>query len=100
MAKAMVSTRVGVEGLPVVPDEHLLVADEPEKFASAVVRLLNDVPTRQRIGQAARRLVESRFGWPQVTQSFYDTLAHVVKQNLRQTSSTPPPQAPEYALDR
>jgi len=97
MGKAMVSTRVGVEGLPVVPGEHLSVADEPEEFAAAVVRLLNDIPLRQRIGQAARCLVENGFGWPQVAQSFGDTLARVVEQNSRRPPHTPPPRTPEFA---
>jgi glycosyltransferase involved in cell wall biosynthesis len=97
MGKAMVSTRVGVEGLPVVPGEHLLVADEPEEFAAAVVRLLNDVPIRQRIGQAARCLVEDGYGWPQVAQSFYDTLARVVEQNPRRSPNSPSARTPEFA---
>ncbi len=43
MGKAVVSTTVGAEGLPVVGGEHLLLADEPRGFARAVVRLLRDV---------------------------------------------------------
>jgi glycosyltransferase involved in cell wall biosynthesis len=97
MGKVMVSTRVGVEGLPVVPGEHLLVADKPEEFAAAVVRLLNDIPLRQRMGQAARRLVENGYGWPQVAQSFYDTLARVVEQNPRGPRPTPSAKTPEFA---
>ena len=42
MGKAVVSTTVGAEGLPVADGEHLLLADEPRAFARAVVRLLRD----------------------------------------------------------
>src|SRR5207249_1859551 len=36
MAKPVVSTPIGVEGLPVRDDEHLIVAEHPEDFAGAV----------------------------------------------------------------
>ena len=39
MGKAVVSTAVGAEGLPVDGGEHLLLADEPRGFARGVVRL-------------------------------------------------------------
>ena len=42
MGKAVVSTTVGAEGLPVENGEHLLLADEPHVFARSVVRLLRD----------------------------------------------------------
>ena len=59
MGKAVVSTTVGAEGLPVVSGEHLLIADEPVSFAKAIVRLLRDRHHRERIGSAARALVVS-----------------------------------------
>src|SRR5207249_9321009 len=56
MGKAVVSTRIGAEGLPVNSGEHLLLADSPVDFADAVLQLLNDDAERGRIGQAASRL--------------------------------------------
>ena len=37
MGKAVVSTTIGAEGLPVRDGEHLLIADEPRAFAQGVV---------------------------------------------------------------
>ena len=51
MGKAVVSTTVGAEGLPLVPGEHFVAADEPAAFARAVVALLRD-PARA--GASAR----------------------------------------------
>jgi glycosyltransferase involved in cell wall biosynthesis len=70
MGKAVVSSTVGAEGLPVVPGEHLLAADEPSAFASAVVGLLRDPARRRRLGQAGRELVAERHSWSEVTQVF------------------------------
>ena len=42
MAKPVVSTSIGAEGLPVVGGKHLLLADDPATFAETTVRLLGD----------------------------------------------------------
>ncbi|PYT14563.1 MAG: hypothetical protein DMF51_08325 [Acidobacteria bacterium] len=68
--KAVVSTTVGAEGLPLVPGLHFLQADDPGDFAHAVVALLRDPGRRRALGEAGRRLVEERFGWPEVAREF------------------------------
>jgi len=57
----VVSTSVGVEGLPLAPDEHYVRADGAEDFARAVLRLLRDPGLRQRIAAAARTHVAANF---------------------------------------
>ena len=66
----MISTTLGVEGLPVTPGEHLLVADTAEAFAAAVLRLLADAALRSRLAGAARALLELRFSWAHVAAQF------------------------------
>ena len=70
MGKAVVSTGVGVEGLPLGPGEHYLKADDPQAFASAVVTLLRDSDRRHAIGDAGRQLTHERYAWPQVAREF------------------------------
>lgn len=70
MGKAVVSTSVGAEGLPLVSGEHFLCADEPASFAAAVVGLLHDPARRLSLGEAGRRLTEERYGWSQVAHAF------------------------------
>ncbi len=70
MGKAVVSTTVGVEGLPLAPGEHYLRADDPQSFASAVVSLLRDPEHRRALGDAGQRLTHERYGWPQVARQF------------------------------
>ena len=62
--RAVVSTRVGAEGLPAVHRENLLLADSPTEILEAVLVLLEDEPLRRRLGEAGRRLVEEQFCWP------------------------------------
>ncbi len=68
--KAIVSTSLGVEGIPVQHGRELLLADTPTDFAAAVVRLVADLRAggtlQQQLGAAARRFVEERYGWPTI----------------------------------
>jgi glycosyltransferase involved in cell wall biosynthesis len=70
MGKAVVSTSIGAEGLPLTPGEHYLAADEPADFARAVVRLLRDADRRRRLGEAGRQLVEARYSWAETARAF------------------------------
>jgi sugar transferase (PEP-CTERM/EpsH1 system associated) len=63
MAKPLVSTTVGVEGLDVAGGEHLLLADDPDEMADDVLRLMLDPALGARIGAAGRSLVVERYGW-------------------------------------
>ncbi len=63
MQKAVVSTSIGCEGLALIPGKHLLVEDQPEMLARAVVTLLQDVEKRQALGEAGRLLVEAQYSW-------------------------------------
>jgi len=57
MGKAMVSTTIGAEGLDFVPDQEILIADDPAVFAGKVVELLRDPARRKTMGEAARKRV-------------------------------------------
>jgi glycosyltransferase involved in cell wall biosynthesis len=91
MGKAVVSTRVGAEGLPVADGEHLLLADEPKAFASAVIDLLRDGERRARLETAARALVLERYDWSAVAGSLEDALAAIAARGLRTAHSLTKP---------
>lgn len=65
----VVSTPLGVEGLPVENGCHVLLADQGADFAEAVSRLLESRDLQQKLGQAGRRLLESRFTWEKAWES-------------------------------
>jgi glycosyltransferase involved in cell wall biosynthesis len=70
MGKAVVSTTMGAEGLPVSHGENIILADDPADFARQVVQLLRDPQRRAQLGRAARRLVAENYGWPSVAAHF------------------------------
>jgi len=63
MGRAVVSTTIGAEGLPVTSGSDIVLADEPRRFADEVGRLLASPEERKRIGDAARKLVEEKYSW-------------------------------------
>lgn len=70
MGKAVVSTAIGCEGLPVTPGKHLLVEETPERFAKAVCSLLTSEEVRRKLAAAGRTLVCERFGTERVARQF------------------------------
>ena len=57
----VVSTTLGAEGLDAEDGVHLLLADDPEEFAAATVRLLGDSRLRARLTEAAEALYLDRY---------------------------------------
>ena len=77
MAKPIVSTRAGVNGLDVAAAEDFLLAETAEEFAAAVQRLLTDRHARKSLGANARRRVEREYDWDAIARTqakVYDEL--------------------------
>ena len=70
MGKAVVSTSLGAEGLPLLPDRHYVRADDAIAFSHAVVSLLRDTDRRRALGEAGRNLVHANYSWLSVAQTF------------------------------
>jgi glycosyltransferase involved in cell wall biosynthesis len=79
MGRPVVSTSVGAEGLDVVDGHHILIADTPEEFASAALRLLDSRELCETLASAGRRLVENRYGW----EALADHLASCIHEISR-----------------
>jgi glycosyltransferase involved in cell wall biosynthesis len=78
MAKAVVSTTIGAEGLPFQAGRELSIADTPEEFAESVVTLLHDRSLRNSIAAAARKVVAEKYGWDAVVDKLEEVLHRVV----------------------
>jgi glycosyltransferase involved in cell wall biosynthesis len=88
MEMPVVSTRVGAEGLPVVDGQHLLFADSPEDFASAVIRVLTDARLARALGAQAAATVRERFGWDNVASKFSFICQNALRE-FEQTKGKP-----------
>ena len=70
MAKPVVSTTIGAEGLPLDDGEELLLADDAETFAASVVRLLQYPESATALGRRGAERVRAEFGWRGVAARF------------------------------
>jgi len=62
----VVATSKGAEGLDVTDGRNILLADGPEAFAEATLRLLGDPSLRASLAQEGRALVEAKYGWEEI----------------------------------
>lgn len=89
MGLPVVATRLGCEGLAVVPGQHLLVADTPEDLADAIVRCLTDAGLSARLGAAGQALAEAKYGWDAISAHLLRVLAtRVTNEQLNAASQT------------
>jgi glycosyltransferase involved in cell wall biosynthesis len=63
MAKPIVSTTLGCEGLDVQHGRHVLLADDAQAFAHAVDRVLTQPTAAAAVGLQGRRLAERQYSW-------------------------------------
>jgi glycosyltransferase involved in cell wall biosynthesis len=72
-----VSTTLGAEGIPVVDGRDILIADRPEAFAGAILRLLEDKPLAARLAESCERLVREQFSVPRLGRDAKSILAYL-----------------------
>jgi glycosyltransferase involved in cell wall biosynthesis len=85
MAKPVVTTAIGCEGLDVTDGQHLCVEDEPHAFAQRIARLMSDPDEAEALGLRARSLVEHEYSWTVAVtrlEEFHSTLV----RNLRRAA--------------
>src|SRR5438093_1601686 len=66
MAKPIVSTTLGCNGIQAQDGREALLADSPQNFAAAVVRLTRDEALRRELGAHARALAVARYDWSHI----------------------------------
>lgn len=59
----VVSTTIGAEGITYQDGENILIADTPQAFAEAIMRLLMDEDLASQIGRNGRAAMEKNYNW-------------------------------------
>lgn len=83
MSKAIISTSVGCEGLDVEDGKTIVMADTPDAFAQAIVKVLADPVWADTIGQQGRQLVESRYDWAAVAKTLMAVYADTAQRQAQ-----------------
>ena len=80
MSKAIISTSVGCEGLDVEDGKTIVIADTPDAFVQAIVKVLADPAWADTIGRQGRQLVESRYDWAAVAKTLMAVYADTAQR--------------------
>jgi polysaccharide biosynthesis protein PslH len=74
----IVSTKVGIEGLNVTHDSEVLIGKNNKDIARLIVKVIRDTSLAKRLGQAARKHVESHYDWRKISthldEIYHDTI--------------------------
>ena len=88
MGVAVVASDAACQGISAVPDRDLLVAESPEAFSRAVVRLLRDAALRERYAAAGRTCVEENHNWSTVLPRLEELVTAGVPRSSATASGT------------
>jgi glycosyltransferase involved in cell wall biosynthesis len=80
MQRPIVATSFACTGIDVRSGVHMLLRDDPEEFAAAVIGLLRDPAQRARLGRSARQMVEQQYGWTANAQHVESLYYQAVRQ--------------------
>lgn len=86
LGKAIVTTRIGAEGIELEHERDALFADDSAAFAAAVTWLLGRPDEITRLGTAARHVAEQRYGWRAIADSMLDVYSGMLPDSIRSAS--------------
>jgi glycosyltransferase involved in cell wall biosynthesis len=86
MGVPVVSTTIGAEGLPLVDQQDLLLANQPDEFASSLSRLLSDQDQRLALAHRARQRMETEFSWQAASGKFLQFCSQLLDRPPRRTA--------------
>lgn len=78
MGRAVVSTPIGAEGLPVEDGVHVLLRTSEAELAEGIVSLLQDEQRRELLAKTAEEFVNEHFGWNGVARTFAESCQRVI----------------------
>ncbi|MCT4623006.1 MAG: glycosyltransferase family 4 protein, partial [Schleiferiaceae bacterium] len=75
--KTIVSTKIGSEGIPVESKKEIVIADDAEAFAQAMIELYSNLESRLKIGKQARLFAQENYGTDKLSVellNFYNSI--------------------------
>jgi glycosyltransferase involved in cell wall biosynthesis len=79
--RAVVSTSVGAEGLPLRAGEHLAIGDSAPDFAARVLELVENEAKKHRLSRNAQRFVAENCAWSAVAGKLHAACTRLVSRS-------------------
>ena len=89
MGRAIVTTPIGAEGIPVSDGVTMEIADSPGQFAAKTIALLRDPARAARIAAAARALIEQSYDWKAINAEMQRAVRCVIADAAAHTKTGP-----------
>jgi len=90
----VITTTVGVEGIELSPEQHYLLADNPDEFVAQTVRLLENPALGQRQVREGREAIARKYSWRAIREALADQLRQFRLGSAGGTGTIETPQSP------
>jgi polysaccharide biosynthesis protein PslH len=77
----MVAHPVACEGIAIQDGRHVLLASEPDSYATKIFELMKDEGMRRRLATEARKLVETHYSFSSIGRRLYEELLSITSAN-------------------
>jgi glycosyltransferase involved in cell wall biosynthesis len=82
MGKPVIATALAGQGLDATPGENIIIADKPQDIAEKIVELISDPALRKRIGNNARKLMETNHNREKLSERLNGVLEKTAAHNV------------------
>jgi glycosyltransferase involved in cell wall biosynthesis len=83
MGVPVVTSRIAAGGVDAIEQEHFLVAQKPDEYSAAVLRILDDPTERSRLARAGRDRVLRHHAWSHSMQRLDTLIGRCLSQHAR-----------------
>ncbi|MFA5073582.1 MAG: glycosyltransferase [Nitrospirota bacterium] len=89
LGKAVVTTRVGAEGIDVEDGVHLVIADDPTSFAQKTIELLRNPEKIKTMGEKGRQRILERYDWSAIGKIQLNAYRELVRSRISAPDQSP-----------
>lgn len=82
MGKIVLSTNIGIEGIPAAPDKEFIRVNNKSEFLDVFDRITRKDYNLGILGRNARSFIEDNYSIRQVSSGFYDYLHEILRKSL------------------
>jgi glycosyltransferase involved in cell wall biosynthesis len=75
-----VAMSMATQAIEVTPDKDIIIRDDPDDFAQAVIDLMHDPARREALSINGRKLIESKYSWPVIVQKLETIYQQTIDQ--------------------
>src|SRR5690625_6273345 len=87
MKKPIVSTSIGCEGIEVNNEEHLLIRDNPDSFAEAVIKLMENRKKQEELIYHGYERVRQKYDWRVIGNSIDNAFRALTQERSEEHTS-------------